>query len=124
MSNTKVEIPQEEIDKGKGLAWLSYWGILFLVPLLAQRDNRYSQFHAKQGLALFILWIAWYIVFGILLYLFFSFLPFISILFTIIFWLGIVALAIIALIGFIQALMGKVWKLPFGIGDLAEKFKF
>ncbi len=125
MADVKIDIPQEDIDKGKGLAWLSYWGILFLVPLLAQKDNKYSQFHAKQGLALFIYYLVWIIGLYILILLFAAIrLGIISLLLMIILWLGLVVLGIISLIGFIQALTGKVWKAPLGIGDFAQKFNF
>lgn len=43
-----------DVQDGKALAWLSYLGILFLIPLLAKRQNKYCQFHAKQGLVLLI----------------------------------------------------------------------
>ncbi|MBN1445824.1 MAG: hypothetical protein JW957_06930, partial [Candidatus Omnitrophica bacterium] len=45
---------QKTIDEGKGLAWLSYLGILLLIPLLVNKDNEYSKFHVKQGLVLLI----------------------------------------------------------------------
>ena len=45
---------------------LSYLGILALIPLLTKKDDREVQWHAKNGLALFIaefvLWIALHII--------------------------------------------------------------
>ena len=38
----------------KPIAVLSYIGILFLVPLLVEREDEFVQYHAKQGLTLFI----------------------------------------------------------------------
>ena len=43
------------VEEGKALAWLSYIGILFLVPLLAKKDNAFCMHHAKQGLVYFII---------------------------------------------------------------------
>jgi len=40
------------INEGKSLAWLSYLGILLLIPLLVNRENEYSKFHVKQGIVL------------------------------------------------------------------------
>ncbi len=39
------------------MALLAYLGILFLVPLLAAKEDEFAKYHAKQGLALFILMI-------------------------------------------------------------------
>lgn len=35
-------------------AAIAYIGILFLIPLLFQKDSAFAQFHAKQGLAIFL----------------------------------------------------------------------
>ncbi len=40
------------------VAILSYLGVLCLVPLIAVKDNDFVQYHAKQGLTLFIAEIA------------------------------------------------------------------
>ncbi len=47
----KGEASEEGVD---AVAILSYLGILCLVPLLAKQDDEFAQFHAKQGLVLFI----------------------------------------------------------------------
>ena len=47
----------EERQKNKGMALLSYLGILVLIPWFAKRGEKYIQFHVKQGINLFILWI-------------------------------------------------------------------
>ena len=44
----------EDIERTKGLAWLSYLGFLFLVPLLVYKDSPYDKFHVNQGIVLFI----------------------------------------------------------------------
>ena len=46
--------PADDVSKNKGLAILSYFGILFIVPLLAAKDSKFAMFHANQGLVLFI----------------------------------------------------------------------
>ena len=51
-----------EKKEDKAIAILSYLGILFLVPLLAERENKFVQYHAKQGLALFIAEVATMVV--------------------------------------------------------------
>ena len=44
---------------------LSYLGILSLIPLLTKKDDREVQWHAKNGLALVVAWIALWIVIAI-----------------------------------------------------------
>ncbi|MBD3285441.1 hypothetical protein GF359_03360, partial [candidate division WOR-3 bacterium] len=60
-----VEYPQatdEQIKEGKGLAWLSYFNWLFIIPLLVHKDNPFSRWHAVQGLTLFIAEVIWIIL--------------------------------------------------------------
>jgi len=44
---------------------LSYLGILSLIPLLTKKDDKEVQWHAKNGLALTIAWVALWIVIAI-----------------------------------------------------------
>jgi len=90
----------QDIEQNKIWALLSYFHVLFLIPLLAKRDSKFCQFHAKQGLLMFILW-------------FFVWIPILG-------WLMGIALAIAWIIVVINVLQGKYWKIPV-IGDYAEK---
>ena len=107
----------KSIEEGKIFAFIGYWGLLFLVPILAKKDNKFAVFHGKQGMVLTIAVIAVIIVFSIL-----SFIPYLGILFMIIEWLALIAMGVFAIIGMIQALTGKYWKMPI-LGDIAEKIK-
>ena len=49
------EFSAEEKKNGKGMSILAYIGILCLIPYFAEKNNKYVQFHAKQGLNLCIL---------------------------------------------------------------------
>ena len=94
-----------DVQDGKGIAWLSYLGILFLIPLLTKKENKFCKFHVKQGLVLLIA--------SILL----TWIPFLG-------WFIISAIVLIlAIIGIIQSLNGNYWKMPV-LGGLAEKFNF
>lgn len=95
----------KDIQENNVLAALSYIWILFLVPLLLKRGSKFAQFHAKQGLVLFI---------GEVIAVFVGWFPFIG-------WIYWLALVILAVIGFLQALSGKYYRLPV-IADLADKF--
>lgn len=94
--------------KEDGIAILSYLGILFLIPLLVRRDDDFCQYHAKQGLILFIAElitcsIAWIPLLG----------WFIGLCAWIV-WL------VFSIIGIMNVLQGKKKLLP-GIGQFAQK---
>lgn len=103
------------IEEGKIWAFFAYWGLLFLLPLLGKKDNKFAVFHGKQGMVLCIALVAIFIVFSIL-----AFIPYIGFIFVILEWLVLVVLGVFAIIGMINALTGKYWKMPI-LGDIAEK---
>lgn len=109
--NGQPQSPAPQKGGDNLIAILSYLGILFLIPLLVSKDNRFVQFHAKQGLVLFIVeiiiaLIAWIPIIG---------------------WIGAPILWIICLvlsiIGIVNVVTGKQNPLPI-IGKFAGKFKF
>jgi uncharacterized membrane protein len=92
----------KDIQDNKLIAALAYLWVISIIVLLVKKDSKFAQFHAKQGLVLFL---ASIIV---------SFIPLLGwFILNPIIW-------IIGLIGLIQALMGKYWKIPL-VGDLAAK---
>jgi len=97
------------VEEGKIWAFIGYWGILFLVPLLGKKDNKFALFHGKQGLVLFIFWIAIVILGFIPIIGWFVIRPF-----------GWLIFMILAIIGMVMSLQGKYWKMPV-LGDIAEK---
>lgn len=88
----------------KNITLLSYLFLLFLVPLLAKRDSKFAQYHAKQGLVLTIVWfIAPFTIFlAPFVYLF---------------------CVVMVVIGIMNVMSGKMEPLPL-IGKIAEKFDF
>ena len=92
-------------------AVLSYIGILFLVPLLAAKDNAFAQFHAKQGLVLFIA----EVVTAVILWI-----PILGWIVGLVAW---VIWVVLSITGIMNVLAGKKTPLPI-IGKFAEKFKF
>jgi len=93
-------IPTEsDIQQNKGMAIVAY--ILFFVPLLAAKESPFAQYHARQGLNLFLLALATNIVLGIIPIIGWLLLPLAN--------LGILALAIIGILG---AANGQVKPLP------------
>ena len=105
------ETPEKPKKEEKDLtAILSYIGILFLIPLLACKDNAFAQFHAKQGLVLFIAEIATVMI---------SWIPVIGWIVGMICWIMWLVLSII---GIVNVLNGKKERLPV-IGKFADNFK-
>ncbi len=86
-----------DVEANKTMAALSYVWILCLVPLLGKKDSAFAQFHAKQGLVLFVIELAA----------------------SLIFWLPIIGqllmltLLIVAVMGIIKALNGERWEIPY-----------
>ncbi|MGV8906326.1 MAG: hypothetical protein ACOH15_06990 [Acetobacterium sp.] len=70
-----VNIDKKEAEEGKVFAIFAY--IIFLVPLLAARENKFVQFHANQGLVLFLAGVAFWILNVIISALFGFFLAYI-----------------------------------------------
>ena len=105
----------EDVEKAKGTAWLSYLGILWLVPLLTLKENEFAKFHVKQGIVLTIYGFAVGIVGGAIPLLgWFVIAP-----------VGSVIILVLAIMGIVNSLGGKYWKCPLGVSVLAEKwFKF
>ena len=98
----KQTVEEKDIEENKVIAALSYLWIISLVVLLVKKDSKFAQFHAKQGLVLFIASVIC------------SFIPLLG-------WLILNPIVIIvAIVGLLQALMGKYWKIPL-VCDLAEK---
>ena len=108
------------IEEGKPLAWLSYLGLLFLVPLLALKENKFAQFHAKQGVAFFVGWVIGFIALLIVTAIL-GLIPIIGwilgILLGFFFWIFFV---IMAILGIVNSLQGKYWEMPI-FGKLAQK---
>jgi uncharacterized membrane protein len=92
---------KKDADENKLWGVLAYLGILVLIPLLAKKDSKFAQFHAKQGLVMLIAeFFVWVPVFG---------------------WILGLLLFITWIVAIIKVLSGEMWKIPV-VGDLAEKF--
>ena len=95
-------IKENKIQDEKIWAFVGYLGIFCLIPLLLKKDNKFVQFHAKQGLVMFIAeCLIWIPVLGRLL---------------------AVLLLIVWIMALIKVFNGEYWKIPV-IGNIAEKIK-
>ena len=50
----------------KGMAILAYFGILFLIPLFAAKNDPFARYHTNQGLVLFIFMVIFNILSNVL----------------------------------------------------------
>lgn len=108
-SPVKQQPPADaDIQTGKFFAAISYISILFLVPLVLKKDNKFAVFHGKQGLVLFILEVAA------------SILKIIPAVGDVIFTLAFVVCGILSLAGILKVLMNEYWEMPV-VSDIAKK---
>ena len=89
------------MEGNKIMAAISYIWILFLVPLLAAKDDAFARYHANQGLVLFLAGI----VIGII-----GIIPVVG---TVIAFVGGIACFVFTILGIINALKGEMKPLPF-----------
>lgn len=93
-------------QKERVKAALSYVFVLFLLPL-ADRNSEFCQFHAKQGLVLFLTWV---------LVSFVSWLPFVG-------WIAWVSALVVNIMAIVKTLRGEKWVLPL-IGQYAQRINW
>ena len=127
LNNTKDETAEydaKDISDNKGMAILSYFGPLVLIPILAKKESKFARFHANQGLVLFIADVAYGIVQSILMAILRAIFPwnwsygylggrgFIFDALSTVLSLVWLVIGILAVIGLINALNGKAKELP------------
>lgn len=106
-----AENSQQATDASNEKVWalLSYIGILFIIPMLVAKESRFAQFHAKQGVALFVaevitMFIAWIPILG-----------------WIVGFVAWIVWVVLAIIGILNVINDKQKPLPL-LGGLAAKF--
>jgi uncharacterized membrane protein len=92
-----------DIESNKYYAALSYVFVLFLIPLLLKRSSKFTQFHARQGLIIFMfeIIVGWIVFFGQIILL---------------------SMMTISIVGIVRALNGEWWKIPY-IYQWSKKIK-
>jgi uncharacterized membrane protein len=105
-----MDNPQEEqiINDGKFFAVISYVSFLCIITLILKKDNKFALFHAKQGLVLFVMEVAAFIL---------SIIPFLG-------WLigifGYALFLLVSLWGIMQAALGVYSRIPV-VTDISEQ---
>jgi len=104
-----TKTPDEDIVReGKFFAIISYVSFLCIITLILKKDNKFSLYHAKQGLVLFVMEVAAFIL---------SIIPLLG-------WLiGVFGYALFLLVsvwGIMQAALGIYCRIPL-VTDISEK---
>ena len=94
----------------KVYALLSYLWILFLIPLLVKKKDKFVKAHAKQGLMLFICWIV-VMMLAIIPLLGWILAPILNII-----------LLIVSIFGIVKSVTGKSFEIPY-VGKYAKAWK-
>jgi len=96
-----------DVEQNKVMGVLSYIFILWLVPLLAARQSKFSMFHCNQGLVLFltcmVVWLPLVVI---------SFIPFVNLIMLIVWPVYGISALVLVILGIINAATGKCKPLP------------
>jgi uncharacterized membrane protein len=107
-----LEVDADDAEKNKIFGIVAYLWILWIVPLVAAKDSPFARYHANQGLTLFILSVALWILEEIISGVFYMVMPggfgIISLVFGLV-WLGELVLVVL---GIVNAARGKCVPLP------------
>lgn len=112
VAEQKTETKSADNSNDTLMGVLAYLGILCLIPLLAAKDSEFAQYHAKQGVTLFILEIAamvlmWVISFMALI----GGLGFLALL-SMLIWVVQIGFFVLAIIGIVNVVNNKKEPLP------------
>ncbi len=89
----------------RATAALAYVLLLFIVPM-SKKDSDFCQFHAKQGIVLFVAWV---------IVSFCAWIPFVG-------WAAWLSLLLVNVMAIVKTLNGERWELPI-LGKYAEQIK-
>ena len=95
---------------------LAYLGLLALVPLLTEKDDKEVQWHAKHGLVQFFAWIIIFVLFTIL-----SFIFGVGCVMSMILLFLWISMLIVMIFSIMKAVNGQRFIIP-GLSDFADKF--
>lgn len=103
--------PQSDVDSNKGLAILSYLGILVLIPIIAAPKSRFARYHSNQGLVLMIAE-AVYAIAATILTVLLLLAGWVGVILVVVVWLLSIAFLVFAIMGLVNAAKGEMKPLP------------
>ena len=115
----------DDVQQSKAISWLSYFGILLLIPLFVRKASDFCKFHVKQGATLFVCELAYSIATAILLAIINLIFPgshyywglvyqpsTVYTIFKVVFNLGYIFFLVISILGIINSCKGEKKDLP------------
>lgn len=108
-----VDEDDEVRDQDKIMLILGYLGILALIPYITVKDSEYVRWHARQGLALSVVYVAWSLASFIIM-----FIPVVRYLLFVMWPVVMIGTVVIAIMGIVRALHGRRWAIPL-VSDVA-----
>ncbi len=105
-------VPETLTKRQKMLSAFGYIFFLCVLPLALEPNSKFCKFHGKQSMVMLI-------VFQILFLINIFSMLWVG---RVLYWIFYVTNILLIIIGFMQAVNGKKWKIPF-IGDMAEKIE-
>ena len=105
--------PSTSAGAKTGMLVLCYLGLLALIPLIVEKNDKDVQWHAKHGLVLTALFIIGWVAISIVGYV----MPFFFLL-HMVWWLGWIIVTILCIV---KAVNGQRFTIP-GISEFADKF--
>lgn len=112
--NTPSQKPEFVLDNNAIMALLSYFGPLVLIPVLMKQTDPFIKFHNKQGLVIFGLLAASYILSGVIMSV-----PLLGFAIAGIFGFINLALAILSIIGIVNVVQKQEKEIPL-VGKFAN----
>lgn len=100
----------KDAQDNKAMAVLAY--IIFLIPLFAAKESKFARYHTNQGLVLFIASVVLSIVYSILTTILYAISWRLGLAVSGILWLVFLLPTILAVIGIINAVNGRMKPLP------------
>ena len=103
-----TKTPEEDIREGKFFAVISYVSFLCIITLVLKKNNKFALYHAKQGLVIFVMEVAAFIL---------SIIPLLGLLIGI---FGYALFLLVSIWAIMQAALGIYSRIPV-ITKIAEK---
>lgn len=109
-----AEFDPQDIQTNKAMGILAYIGPLVFIPMFACKQSKFAQFNSEAGIMLFIA----EAVISTLAFIF-GFIPYIGIVFGLIFYLLDLGIAALSIMGIVFSAQGRAKELP-----IVSQFKF
>lgn len=96
----------------KGMAILSYFGFLVLIPVFAAKKDTFARYHANQGLVLFLVTVICSVLSSVLTNVLLNISPMIVLAVSAVFGILSLVFIIFSIVGIVHAAKGQMKPLP------------